>query len=81
MDWDGYEMRETPHFVLSQESDIFHHTLDDYSTATAASGLQRVAVKPVAVSAAIGHLLTAPSLARVAGRPQIAIFVTEKPGG
>lgn len=80
MDWEGYEMRATPDFVLSREADIHHHALADYRSAVASARLVMEEEVEVPVSETIAHLLTAESYQRVEGRKQVIIFKARKEG-
>lgn len=74
MDWDGYELAESPSFLLSESSDIFHHRFEDYERALRRAGLELLEVVEVRVSETIAQLLTEASFEAVRGRPQIAVF-------
>jgi hypothetical protein len=78
MDWDGYEMRDEPEFILSREADIHHHSFTDYNAAINDAGLELDTVVPVPVSERIEHLLTPESYRRVRGRNQVVIFRARK---
>jgi SAM-dependent methyltransferase len=78
MDWDGYEMRDEPEFILSREADIHHHRFTDYIAAINDAGLELDTVVPVPVSERIEHLLTPESYRRVRGRNQVVIFRARK---
>lgn len=73
MVWDGYEMREPPDFILSEEADIFHHTGGDYRTALAATGFDVLEWREIRVGESIRPYLTEASYEVVRGRPQILL--------
>jgi hypothetical protein len=74
MTWDGYEMRETPDFILSVEADIHHHRTEDYVTEITAAGMKVDRIVSVPVSERIEQYLTPESFRTVRGRPQVAVF-------
>lgn len=74
MDWDGYELAYTPSFILSAQSDIYAHRMDDYVEAIASAELELRQLVEVSVDKTIQHLLTPESFAKVKSRPQIAVF-------
>ena len=78
MDWSGYEMREEPEFILSQESDIFGYRLTDYLSGILALGLCVDSLQEVKVNEKIRPLLKESSYRLVLGRPQILIFRLKK---
>ncbi len=78
MDWTGYELDFEPGFILSLESDVFHHELPYYQTVLADAGLALIDVVALCVSEKIAHLLTNRSFQTVRGRPQIAVFRARK---
>ena len=78
MDWTGYVLDFEPGFVLSLESDVFHHELPYYQTVLEDAGLTLLDVVALRVSEKIAHLLTKRSFQMVRGRPQIALFRARK---
>jgi hypothetical protein len=78
MTWEGYEMRETPAFILSAEADIHHHALADYVAAITNAGLNLEHIDSVPVDERIKALLTPESYKVVHGRTQIAVFRASK---
>jgi len=78
MTWEGYEMQNTPAFILSAEADIHHHQLSDYRAAIAAAGLTLDRILSVPVDERIRTLLTPASFDTVRGRNQIAVFRASK---
>ncbi len=80
MDWEGYELIEQPGFILSLESDIFHHRFCDYFSALQQAGLFLDRLVQVPVSNKIKDLLTPDSYEKVKGRYQILIIRAEKSG-
>lgn len=78
MDWTGYELDFEPGFILSLESDVFHHELPYYQTVLEDAGLTLIDVVALHVSEKIAHLLTKRSFQIVRGRPQIAVFRARK---
>jgi SAM-dependent methyltransferase len=73
MDWEGYEMRVVPDFILSSESDIHHHPWSTYEDGLSEAGFGQIKPTPIRVSAVIEPLLLPESYRRVVGRPQILI--------
>ena len=80
MDWTDYELGVEPGFLLSEESDVFHHQLADYRTALEQADLSLIQIVAVTVSEKIEHLLTRRSFEVVRGRPQIAVFRAKATG-
>ena len=80
MTWEGYEMRETPEFILSTEADIHHHALADYVAAIENASLSLEQVDSLPVDERIAALLTPQSFEAVRGRTQIAVFRARKSG-
>lgn len=74
MNWEGYEMRDNPDFVLSQNSDIFHHKFADYFAGFDFAGFKIDKIVQVPVNEKIENLLTPESYKIVKGRYQIIIF-------
>jgi len=78
MDWTGYELDFEPGFILSLESDVFHHELTDYQTALEDAGFALIDIVALRVSEKIAGLLTKHSFEIVRGRSQIAVFRARK---
>lgn len=78
MVWDGYEMREEPDFILSRESDIFHHTSSAYRAALRATGFDLVEWRDIRVGTSIRPYLTESSYEVVQGRPQVLLVSARK---
>ncbi|KKQ27146.1 MAG: hypothetical protein US42_C0014G0043 [Candidatus Magasanikbacteria bacterium GW2011_GWC2_37_14] len=74
MNWDGFEMKDRPDFVLSENSDIFHHQFKDYFEAINKIGFKIDKIVQVPISTKIRHLLTAKSYKIVKGRYEVIIF-------
>ena len=74
MDWNGYELRDQPTFILSRESDIYPYRFADYCDTIAEASLQLEDIYHVPVSEKIAHLLTPESFRTVQGRHQVVIF-------
>ena len=79
MDWDGFEMKDNPDFVLSENSDIFHHKFKDYFEAINQAGFKMDKIVQVPISHKIKHLLTTKSYKIVKGRYEVIIFRLIKP--
>ncbi len=75
MDWEGFEMKDNPDFILSQKSDIYHHKFADYFDGFEFSGF---GIDKIAISEKIQPLLTPQSYEIVEGRNQIIIFKLKK---
>ncbi len=80
MNWDGYELRTQPDFILSREADIHHYGWADYESALRSTGFVRIARRDVQISESIAHLLTPSAYSRVLGRPQVLVCVCQKAG-
>ena len=78
MDWEGYEMSFKPSFVLSDQSDIHHHSFCDYLEAIQEAGLRVETLREVPVDETIREYLTPESFEKVKGRKQIAVFHLRK---
>lgn len=78
MVWDGYEMREEPDFILSRESDIFHHASSVYRAALRATGFDLVEWRDIRVGESIRPYLTETSYEVVQGRPQVLLVSARK---
>jgi ubiquinone/menaquinone biosynthesis C-methylase UbiE len=74
MDWEGYETKIKPAFVLSGQSEIYHHRFADYFDAIDKAGFEINRIVQLAVSEKVRHLLTARSYRTVKGRYEIVIF-------
>lgn len=79
MDWEGYEMKDNPDFILSEQSDIFHHRFADYFGAFDYAGFKIDKIVQVPISQKIKHLLTTKSYQKLKGRYEIIIFKLIKP--
>lgn len=79
MDWVDFEMKDNPDFVLSENSDIFHHQFKDYFDAINQAGFKIDKIVQVPISPKIKHLLTAKSYKIVKGRYEVVIFRLIKP--
>ncbi len=73
MTWDGYEIRQTSTFALSEEADIHHHSWEAYEDALVGAGFEDRMPEAVRVSASIVSFLTPSSFAVVEGRPQVLV--------
>jgi len=79
MDWGGFEMKDRPDFVLSENSDIFHHQFKDYFNAINQAGFKIDKIVQVPISTKIRRLLTTKSYKIVKGRYEVVIFRLMKP--
>ncbi len=55
MDWSGYQMRDTPSFILSERADIHHHRFADYLEAIEQAGLRLDEMRELAVDQRIAR--------------------------
>ncbi len=78
MNWQGYEMRQNPEFVLPEHADIHHHRFADYFVAIDSASLAIERIQQVPVSEKIRHLLTEESFQIVEGRFQVVVFRLRK---
>lgn len=79
MDWEGFEMKDRPDFVLSERSDIFQHRFSDYFDAFEETGFKIEKVVQLPISEKIRHLLTPESYQEVKGRYEVIVFKLIKP--
>jgi ubiquinone/menaquinone biosynthesis C-methylase UbiE len=79
MSWLDYELAASPSLTLSTASDIYHHTLADYTRAIADAGLAVTRLVEIPVSQRIEQLLAPASFSAVVGRPQILAMRIAKP--
>lgn len=79
MDWEGFEKKDNPDFVLSEQSDIYHHKFTDYFDAFDYAKFKINKVVQVPISPKIKHLLTTKSYQKVKGRYEIIIYKLVKP--
>ncbi|MFH1298422.1 MAG: class I SAM-dependent methyltransferase [Patescibacteria group bacterium] len=79
MDWEGFEMKDNPDFVLSEQSDIYHHRFANYFDAFDYAGFKIDKIVQVPISQKIKYLLTTKSYQKVKGRYEIIIFKLIKP--
>lgn len=78
MDWQGYELRAQPEFILSAEADIHHHSWADYESALREAGFGEIKREDIRASKTIANLLTPGSLARVRHRPQVLLCTARR---
>jgi ubiquinone/menaquinone biosynthesis C-methylase UbiE len=78
MTWDGFEMTSSPKFVIGKETDVFHHSFDDYRSAIVNAGLALDRVKNIRIDGSVRSMLTPKSYKLVKGRPMVAVFVCLK---
>jgi SAM-dependent methyltransferase len=71
MNWEGYELRQKPEFILSEQTDIFNYTPGDYFVALDDAGFKIDKILQIPVSEKIQDLLTPQSYDKFKGCFQI----------